>query len=361
MGVRGRAGLPASRARMARVAVRPSITGICMSISTMSNRPRLEGRQGLGAVVDGDHLGPVRAQDQLDDALVGGMVLGQQDAQGGQAGQPRPRAGEARPVRIVASLQARTQRQLDHEPAADTGGGGRRDAPAHQLDQGRQIDRPRPVPPKRRVMRGVGLAEAVEQAWRHDPASKPTPVSSTSSVSMSRGRPSSSGHAEADGDRARRGELDGVGQQIAQHLADAGAVADEDAARLGRALDDGRPAPCPRPAAASRSRRAAMASSRSNGAGLDVQLSGLDLGDVQDVGDQPFQRHARRSRISADHLGLFRAEARCATGRRRCRSRRSAACGSRGSYWPGSRTWRGWRPRRRPWPRPGPARRRPAR
>ena len=53
----------------------------------------------------------------------------------------------------------------------------------------------------------------------------------------------------------------------------------------------------------------------------------------------------------APDLAITSAKRRCAAaGRRRpasrpSPSRRSSACGSRGSWWPGSRTWRGWRPR----------------
>ena len=39
------------------------------------------GRHGLGAVLDGDDLGARRRQDQLDHALVGRVILGQQHPQ----------------------------------------------------------------------------------------------------------------------------------------------------------------------------------------------------------------------------------------------------------------------------------------
>ena len=73
--------------------------------------------------------------------------------------------------------------------------------------------------------------------------------------------------------------------------------------------------------------------------------SRLDLGEVEDVVDHRQQGLA----AAADRLDvvplLAACSARAAGARWSCRGRRSSACGSRGSCWPGTRSWRGSPPR----------------
>ena len=65
---------------MRRVAVRPSITGICRSISTMSKRRLLTGLDAFGAVVGDAHLAAHALEEAHRDFLVDGVVLDQQHA-----------------------------------------------------------------------------------------------------------------------------------------------------------------------------------------------------------------------------------------------------------------------------------------
>ena len=85
-------------------------------------------------------------------------------------------------------------------------------------------------------------------------------------------------------------------------------------------------------------------SRRSNGSRRELELARLDLREVEHVVDQAEQRLGRvLERASGTRAA--RCAAACRAAARPCRSRRSSACGSRGSCWPGSRSWRGWRPR----------------
>ena len=92
-------------------------------------------------------------------------------------------------------------------------------------------------------------------------------------------------------DLAVERELDGVGKKIGQHLTNAGRVAEEVAPRTGAARDvesetlDLGLDPGGRDHAVQLMLQVHVADRK-------VQMAGLDLGDIEDVGHQPFQRHA---------------------------------------------------------------------
>ena len=77
---------------------------------------------------------------------------------------------------------------------------------------------------------------------------------------------------------------------------------------------------------------------------VQLQLARLDLGEVEDVVDDRQQRLGRTPGPSRGTRAA-RAGGRCPAPARSCRGCRSWACGSRGSCWPGTRSWPGWPPR----------------
>ena len=84
MAMIGMAPCPTPRAaRIAAVASKPSISGICTSISTTSNAFALDGRQRLAAVAGDDHLMPALLQQRDGQPLIDRVVLGQQDRAAG--------------------------------------------------------------------------------------------------------------------------------------------------------------------------------------------------------------------------------------------------------------------------------------
>ena len=148
----------------------------------------------------------------------------------------------------------------------------------------------------------------------------------------------------------RLGELQRVGDQVVEDLPHAGRVAAVDARgawSMSRAK--ARPFLLARAAKAAWAPRGDLAEVELDL--LQLQLAGLDLGEVEHVVEDRQQRLAGL----ADHvqpLALRGGQVVRRPSPGPCRARRSAACGSRGSWWPGRGSWRGWPPRRRrgPWP-----------
>mmetsp|Transcript_21109 Transcript_21109/g.81934 ORF Transcript_21109/g.81934 Transcript_21109/m.81934 type:complete len:515 (-) Transcript_21109:2778-4322(-) len=99
---------------------------------------------------------------------------------------------------------------------------------------------------------------------------------------------------------ALRRELDGIGQQVQQHLAQPGRVGEHRLRQLGRRVQHQRHAllggPEPHDVHAAIEQR-----TQPHRQSLDAHLAGLDLGEVQDVVDH---RHQRLGRV-ANGLGLF--------------------------------------------------------
>ena len=118
------------------------------------------------------------------------------------------------------------------------------------------------------------------------------------------------GHAQRYA--ALLGELHRIGEQIADDLTDARAIADEQAASVGGGLHL-EIQPLLVGAIAHRLDARMQRRFQIEGPALQPQLAGLDLGDVQEVADQAFQGHAALAH-QGDHLGLFDTQA----GARQC-------------------------------------------
>ena len=147
-----------------------------------------------------------------------------------------------------------------------------------------EMARPRPVPPNLRVGGAVRLLEIVEDA-RLSSGTMPMPVSRTGSGSVRPLRGSTWTHAAAFG------ELDGVADQVEQDLAQARGIADD--AMPATIVDDRTraraPLACARGASSSTASRPGGEPERPR---LEIELAGLDLGEVENVLDQRQQRIA---------------------------------------------------------------------
>ena len=236
---------------------------------------------------------PGAAQHQLDDLAVGRMVVGEQDPQAvAGRGLDRVLAGGGRSRRWRPAGATSIQKV---EPAP--GLLSQSSEPPISSASSLEMARPRPVPPNRRVIELSACwkrpsTRGLSAGW------KPTPVSETSKRAQPGRR-----LLDLQRDRAALGELDRVAEQVGQHLAHAHLVAQDEAVqRLGhRDLQAARPS---RRSAAGTGRRPTFTvSPRWNGRLLDGQPAGLDAGQVEDVGQQPLERVARRA-DDLDHLAL---------------------------------------------------------
>ena len=100
-------------------------------------------------------------------------------------------------------------------------------------------------------------------------------------------------------DLAALGELHGVAEQVDQHLAQPGDVADDAPAARRRRAGTARSRPLAPACAATRSSEPSTQSRTENGSVLELELAGLDLGEVEDVVDDDEQGVA----AGADRLG----------------------------------------------------------
>ena len=343
-----------SHSRMRTVASKPSITGIWQSISTRSGRmpPVMASTASWPFSTLTDHVAGLDQQG-LDHLAV------DRDC-------PRP---PARACRAVASL-----------PPRRTGGSAARAATA-------AIPRRRRRPRTDAEPEAGALAQPRSRRRRRRPSARPGVRRWTgrgrcrricrvlepstwengwnSSACLSAGDADAGvGHGEfeqgvaavaadlrrrLDADAALRRELDGVADQIGQHLPQAHAGRPGSAAR--------RAVPCALQLQALC--RAGSANSaafpRAPGPGIEggarqLELAGLDLGQVEDVVEQRQQGLAGVE----DGAGIFAAapprSGPASAAVAPCRECRSSACGSRATWWRGSGSWPGWRPRRPPWP-----------
>ena len=200
----------AASARSNRVARRPSISGMYAGPSARRRCARglLAGHvHGLGAVLGRQHLGAEALQHASDDDHVDRVVLGHQHALAGQRVSALARGGS------VAAGSSAGSGSSTSEAAARAAIALHADAPAHaRVASSRQMmDRPRPVPPKRRVVLASAWLKGSEQMalvlGTPQPESRtlkctwlPTPLA-TSRLTL-----------------PVLGELDRVGQEVAQDL-----------------------------------------------------------------------------------------------------------------------------------------------
>ena len=142
------------------------------------------------------------------------------------------------------------------------------------------------------------------------------------------------------------GELHRVADQVQQDLAQpAASPTSTRRARPGRRRSTSSRPLAGRGRRISVERRPPRSSRRSNGSALELQPAGLDLGEVQDVVDDREQRLAadvgssRRTRAARPSSSV-------SASRPLMPMTRSSACGSRGSWSPGTCSWPRWRCRR---------------
>ena len=158
-----------------------------------------------------------------------------------------------------------------------------------------QIDSPRPVPPKRRVVDWSACEKAVKIAPTLS-AGMPMPVSRTRTARR-RGSPGASSDLQQD--MPALGELERVVDEIAQDLRQAHGIAGDLVRHLGR--DRGRKIEPLRLRALAEQRHDGVDDlGRVDGDALELELAGLDLGEVQDVVDDREKALAR----AGDDLGV---------------------------------------------------------
>ena len=173
---------------------------------------------------------------------------------------------------------------------------------AHQLDQRAADRQPQAGPAEAPGDGAIGLTEALEHAGRKFGAEADARILDFQRQQR-RALPGMIVlNVHLDTDPAGLGEFDGIGQQIAQHLFDPGAVAEKIAARRRAALDHEIEALGLR-ASPHQIDDGIDLGSQVHLVNLDVQLAGLNLGDVEDIGHQPFQRDTGLF-DQPDHLAL---------------------------------------------------------
>ncbi len=162
---------------------------------------------------------------------------------------------------------------------------------------------------------------------------------------------------EAQRDAAALGELDRVADEVQQHLLQALGVADHPLGEIVFQLEVERELLALRIGPEQGHHRGGDLVQRHR-RGRQAQLAGFDLRVVEHVVEDGHQRLAGRGR-RAHELALRGVESRSGAAARARRARRSSACGSRGSSWPGTAISRRWRTRRTPWRAAGTRWRRP--
>ena len=182
-------------------------------------------------------------------------------------------------------------------------------APPISCASSRAIDRPSPVPPKRRVVEPSACSNGLKSRSCAS-AEMPTPVSRTAKRIV-HSRAGLRQHVAAQHDAAARGELDRVAQQVDEHLRQPQRVAAQRLRQVA-AVDRQRQALAAR-AVGDQRRRAREQRVDREVDRREHQLAGVDLGQVEDVVDDVEQVHRRVA-----HLGE-------AVGGRRRRARRAAS------------------------------------
>ena len=167
-----------SAARIAAVASKPLISGICTSIRTRSNVPRAAASTACASVVDDGDVVAALAEHRAGDALVDGVVLGEQDASAGVVPAPTRRAAGAAAARVAAAGIASSSGTVNEKTLPTSGVLSTRSVPPIS----RTSRRDRQAQPGAAVLarRGaVGLRERLEDQLLLARAAMPMPVSLT--------------------------------------------------------------------------------------------------------------------------------------------------------------------------------------
>ena len=218
------------------------------------------------------------------------------------------------------------------------------DAPAHHLHEaladGESEARASKTPRHGSIGLGEGLEETI-QAGRRDADSRVSHGKLQAGFAVLRQG------ANTDLNFAALGELDGVSGQIEQDLLQSHPVAHDRIRRLlGHTAVEAQPIlACPH---GKDSRNLVQHPPQAEGGRFQFQFARLDLGGVQQV-VQKRQEQVGRSLGSLQAVLDRRVQSPSAVPRRSCPESRSSACAVRGSCWPGTGSWRRWRPRRQPW------------
>ena len=322
---------------IARASSTPSIPGICMSRSASVERrrpsaaARSSASSALGAVAGVRRRAcPTPRAACAQDHAVGRVVVDDQHAQrrrSGRAGarRPRRRAG-ARSGAVNQNVLPCAGRALDADLAA------------HQLDELLRDGQAEPGAAVAARGRAVGLGERLEQPRRCASGAMPMPVSRDLEAHAARARRCRSSTRAATTTSPRSVNLTALPTRLIStwrsrpgsprsaagtSRRDAGDELEALRVRLlGEQLDD-----------VLDDRRAGRSRRDSS-----CELAGLDLREVEDVVDDRRAARRRESLDRLDVLALLGVELACRAAGRSCRSRRSSACGSRGSCWPGTPT-----------------------
>ena len=202
------------------------------------------------------------------------------------------------------------------------------------------MDSPSPVPPKRRAVE----PSACVNGWN-------------SFALRRRGKPDAGVlHAESHAlaafadtrfphhpqhDRTRRGELDGVAQQVEQHLAEPDRVAAQTLRQYGVHVGQQRQSLLPG-AAQQEAGPALNEVQQTEGHTLQGQLAGLDLGEIEDVVD-----HGQQARPAVLHraheIVLFRVQRRLGQQVGHADDAVERGADLMATCWPGTRSWPGRR------------------
>ena len=216
---------------------------------------------------------------------------------------------------------------------------------AHQLDQpqrDRQTEAGAAEPARRRA---VGLRECLEDLVAACPAGMPMPVSVTAKCSVAPRRAHVSRRSHAQHDFALVGELDGVAQNVQQHLPEPSRRRRAASSGTSAAMWQASSSPFSRGPQRQQLRRVADRFAQIELGVLEIQPPRLDLREIEHVVDDRQQRLGRRLDRRRG-TPAARSTASSAAPAPSCRGSRSAACGSRGSCSPGTRSWLPPLPRR---------------
>jgi hypothetical protein len=244
----------------------------------------VEQLQRRPAAVHGDRLHPPAAEHVDQDPAVGSVVVDDQHRQADQAQAPGPHPGQ-RPGR-----PAEPRGEVEGTPPAGLALGP--DPPAHQLDEPHADGQSQPGPAVLPSGRAVGLDERLEDGPEllrgdADPGVGHTEVELRPAV-VGRSR-----EGDADHHFAAVGELGGVADQIVDDLPEAAHVPDEPVrdvvVDLAGDLES-------LPLRTHRDRLEGVPQDVAQGerGGVEVELAGLDLGEVEDVVDDGEERIGRR-------------------------------------------------------------------